>query len=290
MKRAKFLIGILAIILAVIVIAFVLRSEQALLIHPKGIIAQNELELIIVNILLMLLIIIPTYILLFAVVWKYCVKKEKAKYDPDHTYGPFGELMMWGFPSIIVAVMALVTWEATHHLDPYKPIDSENKPLAIQVVALNWKWLFIYPELGIATLNYFFIPERTPIHLRLTADASPMNSFWIPQLSGQIYAMTGMSTQLNLMANGPGEYVGRAVEINGEGYADMTFSVKSTTTKDFEEWVAQVKRSPFHLTKDTYGDLIKPAVNKSIILFSDVEKDLYQTIIDSYMYPTQPVL
>ena len=288
MKR-KILIGLLAVI-GVVGIVFVLSNENSLVLHPKGIIAQSELELIITNILLMLIIIVPTYTLLCAVLWKYCIKNEKAQYDPNHTCGPFGELLMWGLPSIIVAVMAIVTWNATHKLNPYKPIESEIKPLVVQVIALDWKWLFIYPELGIATLNYFQIPEQTPIHLRLTADGSPMNSFWIPQLSGQIYSMTGMSTQLYLMANGPGEYVGRAVEINGKGYADMTFAVKSISAKDFEDWIAKVKKSSFHLTEDTYDDLVKPSVDKSIILFSEVENDLYHKIIDKYMYPTKPVL
>lgn len=286
----RFLIGILAVVIGVVGVAFVLASENALVVHPKGVVAQDELELIIVNIFLMLLIIVPTYILLFAVVWKYCIRNEKAKYDPDHTYGPVGDLIMWGLPSIIVAIMSIVTWNRTHHLDPYKPLESEVKPLAVQVVALDWKWLFIYPELGIATLNYFYIPEQTPIHLRLTADGSPMNSFWIPQLSGQIYSMTGMSTQLHLMADAPGEYTGRAVEINGEGYADMTFSVKSASIRDFEEWVAHVKKSSFHLTADIYEDLVKPSVNKSIILFSEVEKDLYHQIVHKYMHPTKPAL
>lgn len=289
MKR-KFLIGMLIVVIGVIGIVVVLADEKALVVHPKGIIAQNELELIATNIALMLLIIIPTYILLFAIVWKYCIKNEHAKYDPNHTYGPIGELIMWGLPSIIVAALAVVTWNATHKLNPYKPIESDVKPLTIQVVALDWKWLFIYPELGIATLNYFHIPEQTPIHLRLTADGSPMNSFWIPQLSGQIYSMTGMSTQLYLMADGPGEYVGRAAEINGEGYSDMSFSVKSVSPKDFEDWIVQVKKSPLHLTKDTYDDLVKPSVNKSIIPFSEVENDLYHNIIHKYMYPTKPVL
>ena len=197
---------------------------------------------------------------------------------------------MWGIPSIVVAIMAIVTWERTHRLDPYKPLESEAKPLTIQVVAMDWKWLFIYPELGIATLNYFYIPERTPIHLRLTADGSPMNSFWIPQLSGQIYSMTGMSTQLYIMADAAGEYVGRAVEINGEGYADMTFSVKSVSAENFENWVTQVKSSPLRLTEDFYDTLVKPNVNKSILLFSEVEKDLYHKIIHKYMYPAKTVL
>lgn len=288
--KKQFIIGMLAIVLGVIGIVIVLANENALVVHPKGIVAQSELELIITNIILMLLIILPTYILLFWVVWRYCIKNENAIYDPDHTYGLAGELLMWGLPSIIVVIMALVTWDATHKLNPYKPLESEVKPLAVQVVALDWKWLFIYPELGIATLNYFLIPERTPIHLRLTADGSPMNSFWIPQLSGQIYSMTGMSTQLYLMADAPGEYVGRAVEINGEGYADMSFSVKSTSLNEFQDWIAKVKNSSHHLTEDTYEELLKPSVNKSIILFSEVENDLYHKIIHKYMYPTKPVL
>lgn len=289
MKR-KFLIGLLFVVLGIIGIVIVLANENALVVHPKGIIAQNELELIVANIILMLLIIVPTYMLLFTVVWKYCIKQDTAKYDPNHSFGIIGELLMWGLPTVIVVVMSLVTWGATHKLNPYSPIEGEHKTLTIQVVALDWKWLFIYPELDIATLNYFHIPEKTPIHLRLTADGSPMNSFWIPQLSGQIYSMTGMSTQLFLMADGPGEYVGKAVEINGEGYADMTFAAKSTSPKDFEDWLAQVKKSSDRLTEDVYDKLVKPSVNKSVILFSEVEKDLYHKIIHKYMYPAKPVL
>lgn len=289
MKR-KFLIGLLLISLAIVGISIVLASENAHVVHPKGIVARNELELIIINILLMLAIIVPTYILLFAIVWKYCIRKENVAYDPDHKYGPIGQLVMWALPTIIVAVMAIVTWEATHRLNPYKPLESDTKPLTVQVVAINWKWLFIYPEHGIATLNYLHIPEKTPIHLNLAADNSPMNSFWIPQLSGQIYAMTGMNTQLYLMADGPGEYVGREVEINGDGYAGMTFKAISTTQKDFEEWVQQVKKSPLHLTEKAYNELVKPAINRDFVLYSEVDKDLYHKIIHKYMYPKEPVL
>lgn len=288
--KKKFLIGLLAVLFGVIGIAFVLASENTLVIHPKGTIAKSELELIIVNIILMLMIIIPTYVLLFSIVWKYCIKKENAEYDPNYTPGFFGNFLMWTLPSIVVVIMAIVTWKATHHLNPYKPIESDVKPLAIQVVAMDWKWLFIYPDQGIASLNELHIPEQTPIHLRLTADHSPMNSFWIPQLSGQIYSMTGMSTQLYLMADEIGEYAGKAVEINGEGYSDMTFSVKSTSSKDFEDWIAEVKTSSLHLTSDIYKDLVKPSINKSILLYSDVERGLYEKIIHQYMTPMDPEL
>jgi len=290
MNKKYLITGLLVVIIGIIGIAIVLANENALVVHPKGIIAKSILELIATNILLMLIIIVPTYIFLFSVVWKYCIKKEGIKYDPNHSYGKTGELLMWGLPSIIVVVMAIITWNFTHKLNPYKPLESNIKPLIVQVVALNWKWLFIYPEQGIATLNDLHIPEQTPIHFKLTADNSPMNSFWIPQLSGQIYSMTGMTTQLHLMADGPGEYTGRAVEINGEGYAGMTFPAKSISHKDFDEWINQVKKSPHHLTENDYKELAKPFINRSVIYFSEVEQDLFQKIIQKYMYPTTPVL
>lgn len=287
--RIKFILGLLFAALATIGIVFVLSSEDALLIHPKGIIAEQQLELMIVNILLMLTIILPTYILLFFVLWKCCIKKD-IKYDPEHSFGPVGQLSLWLLPSLVIAVMAFVLLNAAHHLDPYKPLESSVKPLQIQVVALNWKWLFIYPEQGIATLNFLQIPEKTPIHFKLTADNAPMNSFWIPELAGQIYAMTGMTTQLHLMANHPGEFAGRQVEINGEGYSDMTFIVKATSQKEFEEWVAEVKKAPLQLTEEEYSKLIVHEVNTSIIYFSDVPEGLFHKIIHKYMYPTKKIL
>lgn len=287
--KVKFLFGLLFIILVTIGIVWVLSSENALIIHPKGIVAEQELELMIINILLMLLIILPTYFLLFFVWWKCCIKKE-IKYDPDYSYGFKGQLILWLLPSLVVAVMAFILLNAAHGLDPYKSLEGTNKPLPIQVVALNWKWLFIYPEQGVATLNFLQIPEKTPIHFQLTADKAPMNSFWIPELAGQIYAMTGMITQLHLMANHAGNFAGRQVEINGEGYSDMTFDVKATSQKAFEEWVTEVKKSPLQLTEKDYKDLTSPKVNKSVLYFSEIEKGLFHQIVHKYMYPAEPVL
>jgi len=288
MKR-KFLFGLLGIVIGVVGIVTVLSSENALSVHPKGLIAKSILELIITNISFMLIIIIPTYIFLFSVIWKYCIRQKNIKYDPTHSYGTIGLLLMWGLPSIVVLVMAIKTWDATHELNPYKPIESESKTLTVEVVALNWKWLFIYPEQGIATLNYIQIPENTPIHLKLTADHSPMNSFWVPQLCGQMYCMAGMINQEYMMADGLGEYRGRAVEINGDGYSTMTFMVKSTSSQDFENWVKDVQTSSLHLTKEVYQELVKPAVNQSTILYSDVEKGFFHELVHKYMYPTGPV-
>lgn len=270
-------------------IFFTLKSEKALLIHPKGIIAHSELDLMITNILLMLIVILPTFILLFVLVWQHG-KKTKVPYDPDHSHGIIGELLLWIIPSIIVALMAVITWKATHQLDPYQPLKSEVKPLRIQVVALDWKWLFIYPEQGIATVNFVQFPAETPIQFALSADGSPMNSFWIPQLSGQIYSMTGMITTLHIMADKPGEYNGRAAEINGQGYADMMFAVKSTTQSDFDDWVSNVKLSSLKLTAPVYKKLAKRSKNNSIMLYSSVETDLFNKIVEKYMHPAQAEL
>jgi cytochrome o ubiquinol oxidase subunit II len=283
MKRIHFIIGILAFVGVAIAVYFVLSSDKALLMHPKGLIARSELSLIKTNIIHMLIVIVPTFILLFVTIWKYRAKNTKAKYDPDHTHGALGQLVLWVVPSIVIASMAVVTWKATHELDPYKPIDSEVEPLTIQVVALDWKWLFIYPEQGIATVNFVQFPAQTPIHLELSADGSPMNSFWLPELSGQIYSMTGMTTQLHLMADEPGVYGGRAAEINGKGLADMTFVAKSTSQSDFENWVAEVRGSPKQLTDQVYHELVQPSQNHPVEIYSSVENDLFNTILMKYM-------
>lgn len=285
MKRIKFAIGMLALIAAALAIFFVLGSDSALVTHPKGIIARSELDLIKTNIFLMLLVVVPTFILLFVTIWKYRAKSSKAKYEPEHSSGVFGEVVLWIIPAVVIAVMTVITWKATHELDPYKPLKSEVAPLTIQVVALDWKWLFIYPEQGIASVNFVQFPENTPIHFELSADGSPMNSFWIPQLSGQIYCMTGMTTPLHIMADEPGEYSGRAAEINGKGFADMTFVAKSSTRSDFNHWVASVKRSHLRLTDPVYSELTKSSQSNPVALYSYVEEGLFKKIVMKYMHP-----
>jgi cytochrome o ubiquinol oxidase subunit 2 len=283
MKGIKFSLVIFTILCAALVVYFVLQDEKALLTHPKGIIAHEELSLIGINYLLMLIVVLPTIIALFVIAWKYCAKNTKNAHDPEHSATASQALILWAFPSAIIGILSVILWNAAHDLDPYKPLKSEKEPLVIQVVALDWKWLFIYPEQGIATLGYFQIPEKIPVHFDLTADGSPMNSFWIPQLSGQIYAMAGMQTQIHMMADGPGDYMGRAAEINGAGYADMTFKVKSTTEEEFESWVQEVKASPHQLTSTTYNALVPPSRNNPVLFYSHVEKNLFHDIMKKHM-------
>ena len=285
MKKIKFILGTLLIIIGSFAVYFVLSHESALIVHPKGVVAKGQLDVIIRNILLMLIVVVPTFIFLFLIAWGYSAKKTEPHSDQKHSYKLFGQLILWIIPLVVIAPMTYLTWYDTHKLDPFKPIDSVEKPLTVQVVAIDWKWLFIYPELGIATVNFVQFPARTPIRFLLSADGSPMNSFWIPQLSGQIYCMTGMTTQLNVMADEPHEYAGRAAEINGKGFAHMTFIAKSTTQSDFERWVERVKRSPLKLTDSNYTELLKPSENNPIALYSYVEKDLFKKIVMKYMHP-----
>jgi len=285
MTKVKFCTGLICIVIAILAIFLVLRSEYAVVFHPKGTIAHSELHLIITNVCLMLSVLVPTGIALLITAWKYRSTNVQNEYQPEQTVGIVGQIGLWVIPSIVIAVMIVITWDATHILDPYKPLKSETKPLTIQVVALDWKWLFLYPEQGIATVNFVQFPARTPIRFELSADNSPMNSFWIPQLSGQIYTMTGMVTPLHIMADGPGEYIGKAVEINGEGYADMTFVAKSCSTAEFDDWIRSVQQSSLKLTKEEYKHLSQRSINTSILLYSAVEKNLFHTIVMTPMEP-----
>lgn len=283
MKKISLCLGILATLGAIGASFYVLTHESALVTHPKGIIAREELHHINTHILLMLIVVVPAMILLGFTAWKFSAKNSKAKHLPEKTSGVWAQILIWIIPSSIIAAMIVTTWTATHKLDPYKPLESDVAPLNIQVVALNWKWLFIYPEQAIATINFVQFPERTPIKFSLAADGSPMNSFWIPELSGQIYSMTGMVTPLHIMADGPGIYPGRAAEINGEGYAGMTFTAKSSTQGDFDSWVEEVKKSPQHLSESVYNELVKPSENHPVTLYSHVEKELFNKIVMKYM-------
>lgn len=278
MKNLKFLLIFFVILALAFSIFFIFTAEKVQVFHPKGMIAKKELALILFNVALMLAILLPTLLVLLLVAWKYRANKPQV-YEPK-TYGLFNQTIIWLLPSIIVTIMAIKTWKETHHLDPYKRISSKAEELIIQVVALDWKWLFIYPEQGIATVNFVQFPEKKPIRFELTADGSPMNSFWIPQLSGQIYCMTGMVTPLHLIADEIGTYPGRAAEINGDGYAKMTFVAKSTSQEEFNHWVEQVKKSPLTLDNNFYTQLLKPSINHPVEFYSSVAKDLFKTIVD----------
>jgi cytochrome o ubiquinol oxidase subunit 2 len=280
-KIALFLLLFLAV--TALSLLFVYNNSIAVL-DPKGLIAHKERHLIIISTLLMLTVVIPVFVLAFVVAWKYRATNTKAKYDPDWDYNLIAESLWWGIPSIIIIVLSIIIWESSHDLDPFKPLDSSAKTMTIQVIALQWKWLFIYPEQNIATVNFVQFPQETPINFEITADA-PMNSFWIPQLGGQIYAMPGMKTQLHLIANEVGNFRGSSANLSGKGFAGMQFMAKASSLADFHQWVDSLKQTASPLTLDAYNKLAKPSENNPVASYLLKEKDLFDQIVLKFMMP-----
>jgi len=276
------------IILLVILImqpveVYVFFKDIAIL-FPKGLIALKQRNLLLLIQVLMLLFIIPIYIFTFIFSWWYRADNKKAKYDPHLVDHKVAEFIWWGIPFVMTAIVAVISWQQTHELDPYKPLTSEKKPLNIEVVALQWKWLFIYPEEKIATVNYIRLPKDRPVHFDITSDA-PMNSFWIPSLAGQIYAMPGMKTQLNLVANDEGTFRGCSANISGKGFAGMTFLTEATSQESYKEWIEKAKESNSVLNWEEYKKLVKPSENDPVALYSLEHPNLFNEILMSYMKP-----
>ena len=247
----------------------------------KGVIASQEAGLMVEATLLMLIVAVPVLGLLFFFAWRYRAG-GKARYEPEWEHSKMDELIWWAIPLEVILVIGALIWGSSRTLDPYRPIDSSVQPLTVQVVALNWKWLFIYPAQGIATVNYLAVPEKTPVAFLLTADA-PMNAFWIPQLGGQEMAMPGMVTQLHLMASGTGTYLGLSSNFSGEGFAGMQFPVRSMTQADFSAWVAQTKTSTSTLSFAAYQTLAKPGKNMPAMFYAVGDTNLYTEIVGQYM-------
>jgi len=243
-----------------------------------GLIADKERDLIYLTVALGVLIVVPVFIMLFIIAWKYRASNTKAVYQPDFAGSKKLEAVWWGIPMVFIIALAIITGISTHELDPFKPITSSVKPVNIQVVALQWRWLFIYPDQNVATLNYVNIPEKTPVNFILTSDA-PMNSFWIPALAGQVYAMSGMSTQLHVMADGVGNYTGTSANISGAGFADMTFKVHSMKAGDFDNWAMNSTSSLSILDADSYMNLAKQSTNKDDKTFMLIDPTLYNDVV-----------
>jgi len=262
-----------------------LSSCKMAVLDPKGIIASSQKHLFIDAILLMLIVVIPVIILSFIFAWKYSAKNKDANYTPNWSHSTAIETVCWLVPCIIIAVLATMTWISSHKLDPYRPLDAKGKPVIIQAVALDWKWLFIYPNQHIATVNYVQIPTHTPIRFMITADA-PMNSLEIPRLAGQIYAMPGMRTQLNLMADEAGSYTGFSANYSGNGFSGMNFTVKVGSEQQFNQWIGKVKRSKHRLSMHAYNLLARPSENDKVRYFSHSEDKLFRKVIEKYLKPS----
>ncbi|MBA2727736.1 MAG: COX aromatic rich motif-containing protein [Parachlamydiaceae bacterium] len=258
--------------------------DQIAVLFPKGAIALEERNLLLIIQAIMLLVILPVYFFTFIFSWKYSAQNPKsdAKYDPDLVDSYLAEFFWWGIPIALTLIVGTLTWIKTYELDPYRPIVSDKKTKTIQVVALQWKWLFIYPEENIATVNFVQFPEKVPIHFEITADA-PMNSFWIPHLGGQIYAMPNMKTELHLIADETGEFPGSSANLSGEGFAGMTFIAKASTEDEYLKWVEKAKSSSNELNFKGYSELAAPTQNNPVEIYQLKDNDLFNQVLMKYM-------
>ncbi len=254
------------------------------LLEPKGPIGAAELSIISVATVLMLIVVIPVTVMALWFALRYKASDPKGDYAPKWSHSRKIDLIVWLVPSVIVTALGILSWKETHRLDPFKPIDSAARQINIEVVSLDWKWLFIYPDLNIATVNQLVFPANVPVSFRITSD-SVMTSFFIPQLGSQIYAMSGMQSRLHLLADKPGIYFGQNQQFSGRGYSDMNFNVSVTSPKQFDAWVQKARQSPDKLDRTRFNELSKPSIGFPVTSFSWVEDDLFDDIMNKYRSP-----
>jgi cytochrome o ubiquinol oxidase subunit 2 len=272
------------------VVALVLISVTALggcnegVLAPKGPIASAERQILFNSLGIMLAIVIPTILATLGVAFWFRSSNERARYLPNFAYSGRLELLVWSIPLMTVLLVGGVAWIGSYDLDPPKPIASNVKPVRIQVVALDWKWLFIYPEEGIASVNQLTIPVSTPVSFELTS-SGVMNSFWAPELGGQIYTMAGMVTRLNLQADHLGTYRGRSAQYSGAGFSSMHFTVDAVPAEKFEEWVTATRSTGPVLDAQTYGELVKPSQAVAPFTYRAVAPNLFSGIVSSVSKP-----
>ncbi|MCC8405997.1 ubiquinol oxidase subunit II [Paraburkholderia sp. MMS20-SJTN17] len=251
------------------------------ILNPKGSVGLAERDLIATSVWAMLIVVVPVILMTLFFAWRYRASNRNAEYKPGWTHSTAVEVVVWTIPTLIILFLAALTWRTTHELDPYRPLESQVKPINVEVVALDWKWLFIYPDLGIASVNQLAIPVGTPVNFRITSD-TVMNSFFIPQLGGQVYAMAGMQTRLHLIADHAGDYAGLTANFSGKGFSDMKFRTLASSPEDFNAWVAKVRASSDRLDMDRYHAVSEPSEKDPVHYFSTVDPKLFNNIIARY--------
>lgn len=274
-----------------------LAGCDAVVMSPSGDVAAQQRDLIVWATVLMLLVIVPVIILTLLFAWRYRSSNKEATYKPDWDHSTVLELVIWGVPLLIIIALGAMTYVSTHKLDPYRPLDriapgkpvpEDMEPLVVEVVSLDWKWLFFYPEQGIATVNELVVPQGRPLQFKITA-SSVMNSFFVPAMAGQIYAMPGMETRLHAVMNRTGEFTGFSANYSGAGFSNMRFATRSVTDADFAKWVSGVKAGSRNnagaLDRATYLKLEKPSEKVPVIHYASVSPDLYGAILDMCVDP-----
>ncbi|GHD15168.1 ubiquinol oxidase subunit II [Tianweitania populi] len=272
--------------LAILPALLLLGGCNFVVMSPSGDIAAQQRDLIIISVVLMLIIIIPVMVLTVVFAMRYRASNTDAPYDPDWDHSTQLELVIWAIPLLIIICLGAVTWMGTHLLDPYRPLDridaarpvaADTKPLEVNVVALDWKWLFIYPEYGIASVNELAAPVDRPIQFRITS-SSVMNSFYVPALAGMIYAMPGMETKLHAVINNPGDYEGFSANYSGHGFSGMRFRFHGLDQAGFDGWIAKAKAEGGSLQRPDYLELERPSENVPVQYFATVDPLLFNAI------------
>jgi len=273
-----------------------LAGCDAVSLSPSGDIAMQQRDLIVISVALMLIVILPVMALTVWFAWRYRASNTRATYKPDWHHSTLIELVIWSGPLLIIIALGAITWVSTHKLDPYRPlerIDAQRpisadtvRPLRVEVVALDWKWLFLYPEYGIATVNELAAPVDRPIEFRLTS-SNVMNSFFIPALAGQVYTMAGMQTQLHAVINAAGTYKGFSSNYSGAGFSGMHFQFHGMEEADFDGWVARVQASEQALSRVTYLQLEAPSEREPVRYYGSVDASLYDAILNRCVEPNR---
>ena len=279
-------------------------GNDFVLIHSKGKIGRDEIDLIYIQVVMMLLVVIPAIGMSFWFAWKYRHSNPETHddYAPEWHESRKIELWIWGIPCTIILIMAILSWNATHFLDPFRPLDSDKPPVKIEVVAAPYQWIFIYPDEKFATVNEIYVPVNTPVSFTITSDFS-MNSFFIPQLGGQIYAMAGMKSQLHLIADHIGIFDGISSNYSGHGFSRMKFKAHAVDESRYQAWMQQARSGSDALDMHTFKalqDKVDQSADTALELpdaaptphpvryFSDVSPNLFQQIVDQYMADSHP--
>lgn len=280
-------------LLALLPLALVLGGCDLVVLAPSGDIAGQQRDLVVISTVLMLLIIVPVMVLTVFFAWKYREANNAADYDPEWNHSTYLELVIWTAPLLIIICLGAVTWMWTHLLDPYRPLDrlghgkpvvESVEPLEVEVAALDWKWLFIYPEQGIASVNEMTVPVDRPVRFKITS-SSVMNAFYVPALAGMIYAMPGMETTLHGVINKPGTYDGFSANYSGDGFSGMRFAFHGVDEAGFEKWIATVKAAGGTLDRSAYLQLAKPSENEPVRHYGSVDRQLFQLVRDRCAEP-----
>ncbi len=268
----------------VILAPLALTACEPSVLDPQGIVGIADKTILIDSLAIMLAIVVPTIAATLGFAWWFRASNTRAVYRPDFAYSGRIELVVWAIPLLVITLLGGVAWIGSHDLDPYKPLASKTPPLEVQGVALDWKWLFIYPSQGIASVNQLVVPAGVPLHFSLTS-ASVMNAFFIPQLGSMIYTMSGMTTQLNLQADVPGTFHGLSSHYSGDGFSNMHFDVRAVPTAQFATWIESVRTTGPTLDPTSYAALAEQSLNTSPFTYRAADPGLFQKIVTLQLPP-----